>query len=181
MVAAFIAFFSTFSVYYVNADDYAYDYKVKYSKWQTKWTKYKLAGNQCREGYHFRSGKGSFHWSDSGKKSPSVSLGYSPDGNFHKFSVSVSFGNRTSNGGMEVTIEDKPSYAKKHMYKLYVKRKVKARQKKPIGNAGIKRVRNGNVTAQPMKRKSLAFRWIHVVLECTSNTEHKKRLLTRNI
>lgn len=128
MVAAFIAFFSTFSVYYVNADDYAYDYKVKYSKWQTKWTKYKLAGNQCREGYHFRSGKGSFHWSDSGKKSPSVSLGYSPDGNFHKFSVSVSLGNRTSNGGMEVTIEDKPSYAKKHMYKLYVKRKVKARQ-----------------------------------------------------
>lgn len=128
MVAAFITLFSTLSVCYVNADDYAYDYKVKYSKWQTKWTKYKLAGNQCREGYHFRSGKGSFHWSDGGKKSPSVSLGYSPDGNFHKFSVSVSLGNRTSNGGMEVAIEDKPSYAKKHMYKLYVKRKVKARQ-----------------------------------------------------
>ena len=78
MVAAFIALFSTLSVCYVNADDYVYDYKVKYSKWQTKWTKYKLAGNQCREGYHFRSGKGSFHWSDGGKKSPSVSLGYSP-------------------------------------------------------------------------------------------------------
>lgn len=30
MVAAFIALFSTLSVCYVNADDYAYDYKVKY-------------------------------------------------------------------------------------------------------------------------------------------------------
>lgn len=48
--------------------------------------------------------------------------------------------------------------------------------------AGAKKdLRNGNVTAQPMKRKSLEFRWIRVVLECTSNTEHEMRLLTRNI
>ena len=36
MVAAFITFFSTLSVCYVNADDYAYDYKVKYSKWRKR-------------------------------------------------------------------------------------------------------------------------------------------------
>lgn len=126
MVTTFVLCFGTIEMSYASGD-YSYEYKTEYSKWITKWSSYKPAGNQKSQGYHFASGKGGFYWSDSG--GPTASISYSPGGIFSTFSISVGLG-KNSSQGVYTAIGDNPSYVKKHMYKLYVKKKVKAREYK---------------------------------------------------
>lgn len=109
----------------VNASgDYSYEYRFAYGSWVKKQTSWKDAGGQVSGGYRFSTGKGGFYWSEEG--GPVSKLSFSTSIGFSSFAICVNMGKKTSNGEY-VGIPGKPSYVKKHYYKLKVRKKIKAR------------------------------------------------------
>ena len=134
------------------ANDYKYEYKTVWEGgWKTKKAnKWSYAGGQRAGGYRFASGKGGFHWSEGGGPTISVSIGASAG--FASVSVGVSAGKRTNTGGEFVAVGGKPSYVKKHYYKLVVKPTIKYRRYKVYERVKARYTQSG----KPGKWKCIA-------------------------